>query len=98
MTSESRRRRTIPGRTSGPKGMKGLDELFSWFGGMVEQLEEMIETGEDEIHRTGEFKVRGLGEKARGVYGVRVRMGLGGETQVQPFGNIKPTEKGPEVV
>ncbi len=76
----------------------GIDNLFSWLGGVVEQLGEAVEKTKDgEINRRGEFKVRGLGDKARGVYGVSVKMGLGGEPAFQSFGNIHPTAKGPEV-
>jgi HSP20 family protein len=79
-------------------GAFGIDNLFAWLGGVVEQLGEAVEkTKEGELVKHGEFKVHGLGEKARGVYGVSVKMGLGGEPAFQSFGNIHPTAKGPEV-
>ncbi len=79
-------------------GAFGIENLFAWLGGVVEQLSEAVEkTKEGEITKHGEFKVHGLGEKARGVYGVSVKMGLGGEPAFQSFGNIHPTAKGPEV-
>jgi HSP20 family protein len=80
----------------GPLG--GVDNLFSWLGGIVGQLGEIVEkTKEGEFARHGEFKPHGLGEKARGVYGVSVRMGIGGQPSFEPFGNIRPTAKGPEM-
>jgi HSP20 family protein len=85
-------------RTAAGGAPLGLDALFSWLGGVVDQLGEVA--GKDksgEFVQHGEFKPAGLGEKARGVYGVRVKMGLGGEPSFEPFGNIRPTAKGPEV-
>jgi HSP20 family protein len=76
----------------------GLDNLFSWLGGVVEQLGEVAEkAGEGEFSKHGEFKTTGFGEKARGVYGVSVKMGSGGKPAFEHFGNIHPTAKGPEV-
>lgn len=80
----------------------GLDALFSWLGGVVDQLGDVAGdgkggTGSGEFVRHGEFKPAGLGGKARGVYGVRVKMGVGGQASFEPFGNIRPTAKGPEV-
>ncbi|KAB2867064.1 MAG: Hsp20/alpha crystallin family protein, partial [Bauldia sp.] len=53
---------------------------------------------ENQINRTGEFKVKGLGDKAHGVYGMSVRVGIGGEPHIERFGNIRTTAEGPEVV
>jgi HSP20 family protein len=61
-------------------------------------LGNLVEAGEQQSNRTGEFKVKGLGDKARGVYGVSVRVGIGGEPHVERFGNIRSTTEGPEVV
>jgi HSP20 family protein len=80
----------------GPLG--GLDNLFSWLGGVVEQLDHLSETVEKSkeggFSRHGEFKPSGMGDKARGVYGVSVKMGVGGQPSFEPFGNIHPTAKG----
>jgi HSP20 family protein len=60
----------------------------------------MVETSEEtgsETNRTGEFKVKGMGDKARGVYGFSVRSGIGGVPHVEHFGNIRSTQTGPEV-
>jgi HSP20 family protein len=75
----------------------GLGGVFKGLGDFINLLSEMVETGESEVNRTGEFKVKGLGEKARGVYGFTVRTGIGGTPQVERFGNIRSTEEGPVV-
>ena len=78
----------------------GVGGLFKGLGNFLDLLSNMIETGEDqggESTRTGEFKVKGLGEKGRGVYGFSVRTGIGGIPRVEHFGNIRSTQTGPEV-
>lgn len=75
----------------------GFGGLFKGLGDFIDLLGEMIETGEEEVARTGEFRVKGLGDKARGVYGFSVRTGIGGIPQVERFGNIRTTEEGPVV-
>jgi len=74
----------------------GLGGLFKGLGNFIELLSEMVEEGESEVTRQGEFKIKGL-EKARGVYGFTVRTGLGGIPRVESFGNIRETEGGPIV-
>ncbi len=76
----------------------GFGSLFKGFGEFVGVLGKLVEAGEQRIERSGEFKVKGLGDKGRGVYGVSVRVGLGGEPLVERFGNIRTTREGPEVV
>ena len=75
----------------------GFGGLFKGLGDFVDLLSEMVETGEEQVIRTGEFKVKGLGDKARGVYGFSVRTGIGGIPRVERFGNIRATEEGPVV-
>lgn len=75
----------------------GLGGLFKGLGDFLDLFSDMIETGEEEVTRSGEFKVKGLGDKARGVYGFTVRTGIGGIPRVERFGNIRPTEEGPVV-
>ena len=75
----------------------GLGSLFKGFGDFVGVLGKLAEAGEQQVNRTGEFKVKGLGDNARGVYGVSVRVGIGGEPLVERFGNIRSTKEGPEV-
>jgi HSP20 family protein len=47
--------------------------------------------------RTGQFTVKGLGDKAQGVWGVSVRNLADGASRVERFGNIHPTDDGPVV-
>lgn len=76
----------------------GFGSLFKGLGDFVGMLGKLVEVGEQQVSRTGEFKVKGLGEKAHGIYGVSVRVGLGGEPHIEHFGNIRTTKEGPEVV
>jgi len=75
----------------------GLGGLFKGLGGFLDLISNMVETGESEVSRTGEFKVKGLGDKAQGIYGFTVRTGIGGVPQVEHFGNVQATEEGPVV-
>jgi len=75
----------------------GFGGLFKGLGDFIDLLGDMIETGEEEVTRSGEFRVKGLGDKARGVYGFSVRSGIGGIPRVERFGNIRATEEGPVV-
>jgi HSP20 family protein len=74
----------------------GLGGLFRGLSDLIDSLGTVLETGE-EVKRTGEFRVKGLGEKGRGVYGFSIRTGAGGMPHVERFGNIRATEEGPEV-
>lgn len=73
----------------------GLGGLFKGIGKIIELVSQMEEEGLGEVSRTGEIK--GLGEKAKGMYGFTIRTGLGGTPEVSQFGNIRPTPKGPVV-
>jgi HSP20 family protein len=75
----------------------GFGGLFKGLGDFMDVLSNMAESGQAEKTQTGEFKVKGLGDKARGVYGFSVRTGLGGIPRVEHFGNIKNTTEGPVV-
>ena len=70
----------------------GLGGLFKGIGGLFDMVSKMTEEGKEEYTRTGEIK--GLGDKAKGIYGFSVKMGIGGQPTVEQFGNIKKTEKG----
>jgi len=74
----------------------GLGGLFKGIGNLTDLLSGMVEEGQTEFSRTGEFKIKGL-DKARGVFGLNVRMGLEGIPAVEAFGNIRATEDGPVV-
>ena len=74
----------------------GFGGLFKGLGNLLDLIPKLAEAGQ-EVSRTGEFKVKGLGEQARGVYGFSIRTGIGGTPQVESFGNIRTTESGPVV-
>ncbi len=95
MADERRKRETRISEDDTSIGL-GLGGLFKGLGNFIELLSEMVEEGESEITRQGEFKIKGL-EKARGVYGFTVKTGLGGIPRVESFGNIRETERGPIV-
>src|SRR3989304_2644389 len=75
----------------------GLGGLFKGLGDFLDLFSDMVETGESEKTQTGEFKVKGLGDKGKGVYGFSVRTGIGGMPKVERFGNIRPGKQGPVV-
>jgi HSP20 family protein len=79
----------------------GLGGLFKGLGDFLDVLSEVVEEagekGTATTTRTGEFRIKGMGEKARGVYGFTIRSGLGGSPVVERFGNIRSTEEGPVV-
>jgi len=75
----------------------GFGGLFKGLGDFIDLLGGMLEKGEEEVSRTGEFRVKGLGDKGRGIYGFSVRTGIGGIPRVERFGNIRSTEEGPVV-
>lgn len=75
----------------------GLGGIFKGLGDFLDVLSDISEKGESEINRTGEFNVKGLGDKAKGVYGFTVRTGIGGMPKVERFGNIKTSVEGPVV-
>lgn len=87
---------TRPDSDPKSEAMADLGAAFRGLGGLVEMLGSLVEKAE-EVQREGEFKVKGLGDQARGVYGFSLRTGIGGVPQVRRFGNINPTAKGPAV-
>ncbi len=98
MTSQKGSARKRAAKAGGEAVDVGFGALFKGLGDFVGVLGNMVETGENQINRTGEFKVKGLGDKAHGVYGMSVRVGIGGEPHIERFGNIRTTAEGPEVV
>ena len=79
-------------RKAGGEFEFGFGSLFKGIGNLFDLVSRMTEEGKEEYTRTGE--IRGLGDKAKGVYGFSVKMGLGGKPVIEQFGNIKATEKG----
>lgn len=71
--------------------------LFKGIGNFIDLISKMAEEGEEEVTRTGEFKIKGMSDKVKGVYGFTVKTGLGGVPTVEQFGNIRETAKGPVV-
>ena len=65
-----------------------VDGILSGLTGLVDKLNELAQTGK-ELRETGEFG--GSSDKGwRGVYGFKVRTGLGDEgPKVEPFGNVQ---------
>lgn len=90
----TKKRAKPPGGEAGVNLSLGLGGLFHNIGELVEVLGKLSEAGERRTERQGEFKVEGLGDKARGVFGFSVRTGLGGAARVEPFGNFHKTESG----
>jgi len=93
MTGETRKRERRPEMSID----LGLGGIFKGMGDFLDLVSEMAERGESEVSRTGEFTVKGLGDRARGVYGFTIGTGLGGRPRVERFGNIRSTEEGPVV-
>jgi len=89
------------GKESESQGDLGFGGLLKGLGNLIDAAAKLAETGEG-MKKTGEFKLSGL-EKIkglkdiRGVYGINVRTLSDGSPQVQSFGNIKKTAKGPIV-
>ncbi len=68
--------------------IRGLTDL-------VEKLGELAESGR-ELRKTGELS---SDDKFKAVYGLRVKLGLGGDpVEVEPFGNIKFDKKSKQPV
>lgn len=81
------KRRVKHGTGNGGGFLSGLADL-------IEKLGDLAEKG-GELKRTGEIGLEPSGQ-VRGVYGVTIRTGLGGEREsvkVEPFGNVRADEK-----
>ena len=72
--------------------------ILKGLGDFIEKLGELADKGE-KLSRTGELHWKGQGKDLKGVYGVSVKVGLGGEeVKVEPFGNIRRDRKTGESV
>lgn len=80
-----------------PEG--GLEGFVGGLTGLVEKLNELAKTGK-ELREMGEITGGREGRGVRGIYGLNVKVGLGGEDpRIEPFGNLrKDKEKGYTVV
>ena len=76
---------------------KGLSDFMDVLSDLVEKTEETTTRTEEGVTRTGEFRVKGTGQQARGVYGFSIRTAAGGIPRVERFGTIRATEEGPVV-
>ncbi len=88
---------TKKARAGGSRGEPEIEigGLFRNLGEAVDLLGKLVEIGGTSAQQ-GEFRVKGLGDKARGVYGFSVRTGLGGASgaRVEPFGNVHRSREG----
>lgn len=76
----------------------GFGGLLEGLGNLVKQVADLAESDEGQgVKQKGMFRVKGLGEETKGVWGFSIRTGLGGTTKVEHFGNIRTTDEGPHV-
>ena len=89
-------------KSSGKGGDGTPGDIDLDFGGVLRGLGDFVnlvgklaEAGERHVERRGEFRVKGLGDQARGVYGFSIRSGIGGgKPRVEPFGNLHAGDDG----
>ena len=79
----------------GKLSLGGLGGVFNGIGKLIDSVTKIAAESGGIVSKTGDIK--GLGDKAKGVYGFTVRTLAGGEAKVEPFGNIRRTPKGPVV-
>ena len=75
----------------------GFGGLFKGLGEFIDLISVMTEKGPSETTHQGEFSVKGLGERGKGIYGFTVRTDIAGMPRVERFGNIQTSERGPVV-
>ncbi len=94
---EEKKRDEMEGIDLGLGGLfKGIGDLIDLVSGMVEKVD-LANLDEETLSRLRRASRSGVGGAPRGVYGVSVQRGVGGIPRVQPFGNIRRTERGPIV-
>jgi len=84
------------GEQEGEAGV-GVGGLLHSIGGFLDLLSNLAEKAEQvggEIKRTGEIGDDKDGKGVKAVYGFSVRVGGGGKTHIEPFGNVKQDERG----
>lgn len=81
-------------KNSHEKRSAGLGGFLGGLGALLEKLGELAEQG-GEIHRSGELQGLDPEGKLRGMYGVTIRTGMGGEPgiKVEPFGNVRKDDR-----
>ena len=75
----------------------GFGNIFKGIGNLFDLLSEVAETEEGEVSRTKKIGGEGKWKDVQGVYGFSIRVGAGGKARVEPFGNIRDTQRGPVV-
>jgi HSP20 family protein len=74
----------------------GIADIFKGVANLIDLVGRMDKEGRTEFTRSGEIK--GLGKKGfKGVYGFSVKLGGHGQPEVEQFGNIRGSNKGPVV-
>lgn len=72
-----------------------LGGLFRGLGEFVDMVGKLAEAGEKQVSRQGEFRIKGLDDRARGVYGFSIRSGIApNKPRVEPFGNVRAGKEG----
>jgi HSP20 family protein len=77
-------------------GTLGLGGLFQGIEKLVDLASQLKDAG-GEIKKEGEIDLSNLKEGMKGVFGFSVKTATGGRTVVEPFGNIRKTQKGATV-
>jgi HSP20 family protein len=80
-------------------GKLSFGGLFDGIGKLVD-LAAKLEAAKGEIKKEGKINFGGLkkdGKPLTGVFGFSIKTATGGESVVEPFGNIKKTPEGPVV-
>lgn len=75
---------------------KGIGDLIDLVSGMVEKVD-LADLDEETLSRLRRASRSGVGGAPRGVYGFSIKRGVAGIPRVEPFGNIRRTERGPIV-
>lgn len=94
-------------KKGGKKGEVGFDVDFGLgklgLGGLFQGIEKLVDLAGQlkdaggEIKKEGEIDLNNLKEGMKGVFGFSIKTATGGRTVVEPFGNIKKSQKGATV-
>lgn len=69
--------------------------LFRGLGDFVDLVGKLADAGEKQVSRQGEFRIKGLDDRAKGVYGFSIRSGIASsKPRVEPFGNVRAGKEG----
>jgi HSP20 family protein len=70
----------------------GSPGIMKAIGGFLNLISDLIDKDKEEA--TGQGEIKSSDGKVKGVYGFRVRMGLGNKPEIDHFGNVRKTEEG----